>query len=86
MMNGRRVRIRKPLDAMKCGISYLPEDRKLDGIVGDLSVRDISTFLAQFVDNLVFALLVSRVFFGWTMLQCFTCAVTGAIFELFFEA
>ena len=44
-----------------------------------------STFIGQFVDNLVFALLVSRVFFGWTMLQCFTCAVTGAVAELLFE-
>ncbi len=44
-----------------------------------------STFIAQFVDNLVFALLVSRVFFGWTLLQCFTCALTGAFLELFFE-
>ena len=45
----------------------------------------VSTFIGQFVDNLVFALLVSRVFFGWTMLQCFTCAVTGAVAELLFE-
>ncbi len=45
----------------------------------------ISTFIAQFVDNMVFALLVSRTFFGWTMLQCFTCALTGAFLELFFE-
>ncbi|MBR6038849.1 MAG: VUT family protein [Clostridia bacterium] len=45
----------------------------------------VSTFLGQFVDNLVFAMLVSRIFFGWTMLQCLTCAVTGAIAELVFE-
>ena len=45
----------------------------------------VSTFIGQFTDNLVFALLVSRVFFGWTMLQCLTCAVTGAIAELVFE-
>ena len=45
----------------------------------------ISTFLAQFADNLIFALIVSRNFFGWTMLQCFTCAVTGAVMELLFE-
>lgn len=45
----------------------------------------VSTFVGQFTDNLVFALLVSRVFFGWTMLQCFACAVTGAIAELVFE-
>lgn len=39
-VNGREVRIRKPLDAMKQGVGYLPEDRKGDGIVGDLSVRE----------------------------------------------
>ena len=54
---------------------------------GQFALRSyVSTFIGQFVDNLVFALLVSRVFFGWTMLQCFTCAVTGAIAELVFEA
>ena len=45
----------------------------------------ISTFLAQFADNLIFALLVSRLFFGWSLLQCFTCALTGALLELLFE-
>ena len=45
----------------------------------------ISTFLAQFTDNLVFALLVSKLFFGWTLVQCFTCALTGAVLELLFE-
>ena len=40
MMDGEKVTINKPLDAMKLGIGYLPEDRKRDGIVGDLSVRD----------------------------------------------
>ena len=39
-MDGKPVKISKPLDAMKNGIAYLPEDRKIDGIVGDLSVRD----------------------------------------------
>ena len=45
----------------------------------------ISTFVAQTIDNLVFALLVSQVFFGWTMVQCITCALTGALLELLFE-
>ncbi len=45
-MNGKAVKIRKPIDAMKNGIAYLPEDRKRDGIVGDLSVRD-NILLAQ---------------------------------------
>lgn len=45
-MKGKDVKISKPLDAMKNGIAYLPEDRKMDGIVGDLSVRD-NIILAQ---------------------------------------
>lgn len=38
--NGKVVKITKPIDAMRCGIGYLPEDRKRDGIIGDLSVRE----------------------------------------------
>jgi len=38
--NGEVVTINKPIDAMRQGIAYLPEDRKKDGIVGDLSVRE----------------------------------------------
>lgn len=45
----------------------------------------ISTFVGQFTDNITFALIVSRNFFGWTLLQCFTCAITGAVLELLFE-
>lgn len=39
-VDGKTVKIAKPLDAMKAGIAYLPEDRKNDGIIGDLSVKD----------------------------------------------
>ena len=45
----------------------------------------ISTFIGQFVDNLVFSFVVSQVLFGWTLVQCITCALTGAICELIFE-
>lgn len=45
----------------------------------------VSTALGQFVDNLVFALLVSKIFFGWSLLQCVTCSVTGALLELVCE-
>ncbi len=44
--NGKIIKISKPLDAMRNGIAYLPEDRKVDGIIGDLSVRD-NLILAQ---------------------------------------
>lgn len=45
----------------------------------------ISTAVGQFADNLVFALTVSHIFFGWSMLQCITCSVTGMIVELLCE-
>lgn len=53
MMNGKKVKISKPIDAMKHKIAYLPEDRKRDGIVGDLSVRE----------NIILALQVTKGFF-----------------------
>ncbi|MEE0140152.1 MAG: ATP-binding cassette domain-containing protein, partial [Coprococcus sp.] len=39
-VNGKEVKINSPLDAMKQGMAYLPEDRKKDGILADLSVRE----------------------------------------------
>lgn len=39
-VDGNSVKIKKPIDAMKNGIGYLPEDRKGDGIIPDLSVRE----------------------------------------------
>jgi len=52
-VNGKPAKIRKPKDAMKLGIGYLPEDRKQDGIVEDLSVRE----------NIILALQVLKGFF-----------------------
>ena len=46
-VNGKEVKINSPLDAMKLGMAYLPEDRKKDGIIGDLSVRDNIIFASQ---------------------------------------
>lgn len=51
--DGKTVKITKPIDAMKNGIGYLPEDRKVDGIVGDLSVKQ----------NIILALQVMKGFF-----------------------
>ncbi len=45
--DGKEVKITKAIDAMRQGIAYLPEDRKRDGIVGDLSVRDNIILAAQ---------------------------------------
>lgn len=45
----------------------------------------ISTALGQFVDNLVFALIVSVTFFGWNMTQVIFCSITGAVAELLAE-
>lgn len=63
--------------------------------VGSLFKRDtftayavrsyVSTLVAQFADNLVFSLMVSHVFFGWSLLQCVTCSVAGCLVELLCE-
>ncbi|MGC4018631.1 MAG: sugar ABC transporter ATP-binding protein [Muricomes sp.] len=45
--SGKVIKITKPIDAMKNGIAYLPEDRKRDGIIGDLSVRENIIIAAQ---------------------------------------
>ena len=52
-MKGKQVRIKTPLHAIQHGIGYLPEDRKDDGIIADLSVRD----------NIVLTLQVLKGFF-----------------------
>ncbi|SFS04378.1 sugar ABC transporter ATP-binding protein [Anaeromicropila populeti] len=39
-VNGKEVKIHAPIEAMKLGMGYLPEDRKRDGIIADLSVRE----------------------------------------------
>ncbi len=45
----------------------------------------ISTIIAQFADNLIFAIVVSKFFFGWTWTQVFVCSAVGAVFELLCE-
>jgi simple sugar transport system ATP-binding protein len=52
-VNGKTAKIMKPIDAMRNGIGYLPEDRKNDGIIADLPVRD----------NIILALQVMKGFF-----------------------
>ena len=52
-MDGKQVKITTPKQAMKHGIGYLPEDRKDDGIIADLSVRE----------NIILALQVMKGFF-----------------------
>ncbi len=53
MIKGEQVNVSSPIKAMRKGIGYLSEDRKRDGIIGDLSVRE----------NIILALQVMRGFF-----------------------
>ena len=39
-MSEKDVKINQPLDAMNLGMGMLPDDRKAEGIIGDLSVRE----------------------------------------------
>ena len=52
-IKGQDVKINRPIDAMKHGIGYLAEDRKRDGIIAELSVRE----------NIILALQVMNGFF-----------------------
>lgn len=52
----------------------------------------VSTFIGQFFDNLIFAVMCFMVFapiywngFSWTFLQCVTCSLLGAGLELLME-
>ena len=44
-----------------------------------------STIIGQFLDNLIFALIVSINFFGWSIEQALMCSLFGALVELIFE-
>lgn len=64
----------------------------LDGKLAYAAQTYISTFIGQFIDNLIFSLIVfvgfAPVFwdgFHWTVLQCSVCALTGAVAELIME-
>ena len=52
----------------------------------------ISTFVGQFFDNLIFAIPTFMIFapifwdgFSWTLTQCVTCSLSGAVAELLME-
>ena len=46
----------------------------------------LATSLGQFVDNMIFSLIVSLNFFGWNLLQCVMCSVTGMVVEFILSA
>lgn len=63
-----------------------------DGKLAFVSRCYISTFVAQFCDNLIFSILTFMLFapifwdgFHWTFIQCVTCSLLGAFLELFME-
>ncbi|MCR4674219.1 MAG: sugar ABC transporter ATP-binding protein [Lachnospiraceae bacterium] len=39
-VKGKEVKINQPIDAMNLGMGMLPDDRKAEGIIGDLSIRE----------------------------------------------
>ena len=67
--------------------------KRTDNSFGTFALRSyVSTFIGQFVDNMVFASLVFMLFapiywggFSWTLPQCITCSLIGAFLELVME-
>ncbi len=57
-INGQKVEINSPEDAVKCGIGYLSEDRKRFGIVVQKSVAENSTMAA--LENFVKGLFIDK--------------------------
>lgn len=63
-----------------------------DGRLAYISSTYASTFIGQFFDNFIFSVIVFAILapifwngFHWTVLQCASCATTGAIAELIME-
>ncbi len=66
--------------------------RNPDGKFAFMTRSYVSTFTAQFFDNFIFSVIVFYFFapifwngFSWSILQCATCALTGAVAELIME-
>ncbi len=57
-INGKKVEINSPEDAVKCGIGYLSEDRKRYGIVVQKSVAENSTMATM--ENFVKGLFINK--------------------------
>ena len=63
-----------------------------DGKLAYATRTYVSTFIGQFMDNLIFAVIVFMLFapifwdvFCWTFIQCVMCSLTGALAELVME-
>ena len=39
-MHGKELKAKAPIDSIRAGMGYLPDDRKADGCIGELSVRE----------------------------------------------
>ena len=52
-INGKKLHLKNPMDAMEQKIGFCPEDRKLSGIIGDLSVRENIILAMQAKDGIL---------------------------------
>lgn len=78
------------------GLNYLVGKlfkKNPDGKLAFFTRSYVSTFIGQFCDNLIFAVLTFMLFapifwdgFYWTFVQCVTCSLLGALLELVMEA
>ena len=65
--------------------NFLGKKLKKNNFVSFALRSYVSTILAQFVDNFIFATVVSKIFFGWTWTQVVICSIIGAFCELLGE-
>lgn len=65
--------------------SAIGKASSLKGFAGFALRSYVSTVIAQYVDNFIFATIVSKFFFGWTWTQVFICSAIGAVMEVLGE-
>lgn len=58
-MNGKQLDTHAPIDSIRSGLAFLPENRKEEGIIADLSVRE-NIILALQVQKGIFKLLTKK--------------------------
>lgn len=49
LMHGKEQKLHAPIDAIRSKMAFCPEDRKRDGIIGDLSIRENIALVVQAV-------------------------------------
>jgi rhamnose transport system ATP-binding protein len=79
LIDGKPVTIKNPPDAVKQGIAYVPEDRGLQGLIREMTIRDNSSMaiLQEISDKLGFINFGQERDVAWDAIQQLSIRATG---------